>query len=160
MYMWIDLGTWNIVLPNNLKKTCARAVWLWKADYRKPRKRHSDHYATETLPSRNFAFSLSLCLGCKGLGLAWLAAAKNQFFTLWKIDFSTVLLWNSEKQGFAKKNFSSSKKSFFLALLIWNSEKQGFAKKQFFRLLKNVFSTLLIWNSEKPGFALKQFFRL
>ena len=21
IYMWIDLGTWNIVFPNNLKKT-------------------------------------------------------------------------------------------------------------------------------------------
>ena len=55
--MRVDLG-WNIVFPNNLKKTealqkhCFRAlqrlwqvacaVWLWKAGYRKPRKRHID----------------------------------------------------------------------------------------------------------------------
>ena len=36
--MWIDVGTWNIVFPNNWKKTealahawtASNAVWLWK----------------------------------------------------------------------------------------------------------------------------------
>ena len=40
IYIWIDLGTWNRALQQLWR--VARAVWLWKADYRKPRKRQID----------------------------------------------------------------------------------------------------------------------
>ena len=134
----------------------ARAVWLWKADYRKPRKRHSDHYATETLPSRNFAFSLSLCLGCKGLGLAWLAAAKNQFFR-------AVLLWNSEKQGFAKKN-RALKKVFSRTAHMKLREARLCIKTIFQALKKCFFHTALMklrqaWLCIKTIFQALIFFR-
>ena len=62
---------------------------------------------------RNLAFKafclliISLCPGCKGLGLAWVAASKNHFFQAF--FFSALLLWNSEKPGFAK----NIKKQFF-----------------------------------------------
>ena len=93
IYMWIDLGTWNIVFP----------ITWWTQPY------------------------------------------PESFF-------STLLLWNSDKPGFAKKK-SGSKKLLFSALLFWNSDKPGFAKKN--QALKIVFCALLLWNSDKPGFAKK-----
>ena len=114
----------------------AKSICLWKTDYKKPRNDiltnprpfrcpqnappgierptftaevpHSDHYATGTLPSRHFAFSLSLfALAAKGWGLPGLQLRKSFFSGA--IFFSALLLWNSEKPGFAK----NIKKQFF-----------------------------------------------
>ena len=91
--------------------------------------------------------------------------------------FSTLLLWNSEKLGFAKKQ---TLKIVFCALTLWNSDKPGFAKnnlsgsiffgtaliklrqarlskKHFFMLYKILFSALFSWNSDKPGFPKNNF---
>ena len=63
-----------------------RVVWLWKADYRKPRKLHS---------------------------------GKKTIFQALKNVFSALLLWNSDKPGFAKKTiFQALKKCFFGTALV------------------------------------------
>ena len=68
----------------------------------------------------------------------WAAAAKNHFFTLWKIAFSALLLWKSEKPGFAKKQFFTLSCLFHAALMklrqAWALQKKiiSGSKKMFF----------------------------
>ena len=90
IYMWIDLGTpkdWQTFLDAQRVRYCYRNL-SFKAF---------------------FLLILSLCHGCKGLGLVWLAAAKNQFFRL------------------------------YLFFPRYSLKLEAFAKKRFFRLLKIVF---------------------
>ena len=79
IYMWIDLGTWNIVFPNNLKKTQTSPALQKKIRL-------------------YFVFSeLLLWNSDKPV------FAKNTIFQALKNVVSALPLWNSEKPGFAKK---------------------------------------------------------
>ena len=63
----------------------------------------------------------------------WAAAAKNHFFTLWKIAFSALLLWNSEKPGFAKKTIFHT--LMFIPRCSYETQTSlALQKKTFFRL--------------------------
>ena len=66
--------------------------------------------------------------------------------------FSTLLLWNSEKLGFAKKTDS---KNCFLRTNLMKFRQAWLCKKQSFRLY--FFSALLSSNSDKPGFPKNNF---
>ena len=111
--MWVELGVFS-------------AMWLWKADERKPRRPHIGHIGRprrlrKTSPLRNSSsqssgvktdaltivpqdpclrrilLSYSLSeLAAKGWGLVWIAVAKKQFFASWKIAFSAPPLWAPE----------------------------------------------------------------
>ena len=135
------------------------------------------------LCNRNLAFKefclliLSLCLGCKGLGLAWVAAAKNHFFTIW-LFFLCAALMKLREAGLCKKtifqalkknprysfetrlckqkHFSGSK-TCFLHTAHTKLREAWLCIKTIFQALENCFSTLLSWNSDKPGFAKNNF---
>jgi hypothetical protein len=111
--MWVELGVFS-------------AMWLWKADERKPRRPHIGHIgrprrlrktsplrksssqssgvktdALTIVPQdpclRRILLSYSLSeLAAKGWGLVWIAVAKKQFFASWKIAFSAPPLWAPE----------------------------------------------------------------
>ena len=95
IYMWIDLGTWNIVFPNNLKKTQTSPALQKKIRL-------------------YFVFSeLLLWNSDKPV------FAKNTIFQALKNVVSALPLWNSEKPGFAKK--TGSKTLFFNVFLYFIS---------------------------------------
>ena len=102
--MWVDMGTWSIVFPKNLKKT-------------------------EALRKDNFSSSEKLfyshMLGMLPILTNWRIPAGIRTFDLqgwsptrWTLRYRSILiLWNSDKPGFAKKK-SGSKKLFFSALVM------------------------------------------
>ena len=140
--------------------TSCGAVWLWKADYRKQendivtdpircRKSPPPGFKPPTfkpadtptimlqepclqgiLPSHSLS-----CLGCKGLAFAWVAAAKNQFFTLW--IFSRTALMKLRQAWRCKK--IRLQKMIFPHTALMKLRQARLCKKQFFRLLKNYF---------------------
>ena len=100
---WVDLGTWNIVFPKNLKKNWGFAdkqhilgllpihahAWTFQTllNAQKVPRRDSNPRPGPTgwqlryrsLALKRFCFLiLSLCFGCKGLGLAWVAVATKK----------------------------------------------------------------------------------
>ena len=82
---------------------------------------------------------LSLFPGCKGLGLAWITSAENQLFRLYKTFFFLNCSYDTQTiPALQGKQLFRLERNVFSALLLWNSDKPGFAKKEI-RLLKNVF---------------------
>ena len=148
IYMWIDLGTWNIVSPITWRKLrlCRNIVFgpcndsdklharcdcerqttgnqendILTDAFRCPKSAPPgfDHYATGTLPLRHFAFSFSFSLSLPWLQLAGFSLGCSCEKTIFKALKICV---------------------FCIALMIWNSEKPGFAKKQCFQALKKCF---------------------
>ena len=114
--MWVDMGTWSIVFPKNLKKT-------------------------EALRKDNFSSSEKLfyshMLGMLPISTNWQIPAEIRTFDLqgwsptrWTLRYRSILiLWNSDKPGFAKKN--QALKNCFFPHWSWNSDEPGFAKKNF-----------------------------
>ena len=113
-----------------------------------------DHYATGTLPFKAFRLlilSLSLCPGCKGLGLAWVAAKlqlrKNKFSGSKKLCFLHCSYdMKLREAGLCKKNifFSGSRKLFFPHCSCEAQRSPAFQKSNFSGSKKMFFSALLL----------------
>ena len=98
---------------------------------------------------------LSLCSGCKGLGFSLGRSCEKAIFQTLKSKknvLSALVLWNSDKPGFAKKK-SGSKKCFFGTALVKLRQARLCKNKNIPGSKKMFFSALLLWNSDKPGFA-------
>ena len=135
-HMWVGLGTWNIVYPITRRKVPrreSRPAGLELPSF-KSEVQHANHYATGALPSRNFIFSLSLFpLAAKGWVYHGFQLRKNNFSGSYFFFFSALFCETQTSPALQENNFSGSKKLFFSTLVFWNSEKLGFAKKNIFQ---------------------------
>ena len=134
---WIELGTWNIVLPFIIWWKLSPAQLLppgFELATFKPEDWHSNHCATGPLPVENSYCTLSLSLSA-------LVNLRDNFSGS---DFFSPSPWKM------KHIFSSG-----IA-----GVKPGSAKKHFFRDLRNYFFRhcpyLPLWNSLTPGFTKKK----
>ena len=169
--MWIDLGTWNIVFPNNLKKTEAlqknnfsssekmifsHLLGLLPMHDRKLRKRHIDkpflmakEHASRIWTFNLQVWSLPLSPLCYRNLAGILPSDSLSFPWLQRAGFSLDYVCG-------KSIFQALKKVFFLLNCSYDTQTiPALQGKQLIRLERNDFSALLLWNSDEPGFAKK-----
>ena len=112
--------------------------------YERPTFKPEVHHATLTITRQEpcqegiLLFILSLCFGCKGLGLARVAVAEKQFFGLYIFFFRTALMTLRDARLPKKTTFQALKDCFFPRYSLKLKEAR-LCKKTTFQALKNVF---------------------
>ena len=104
------LTLWNSDKPGFAKNNLSGSIFF----------RHCSHQ-TQTSPAFQKTFFHALqnyFFGTVLMKLRQARLSKKQFFRLYKIIFSALFSWNSDKPSFPKNNFSGSKKSFFRKPLV------------------------------------------
>ena len=140
--MWVDLGTWNIVFPNDLEKTeslqkinfsssekfffshawtASNRTWniVYPVTWWKKRRRESKLRPSSVKPRQAGHYAtgalLSRNFAPECLYLLWLqrAGCSMVYREALKKCFCTLTLWTQTSPALQKNNFSGSKKLFF-----------------------------------------------